>query len=79
MRLYLIVYDRQAGKLLRIQEYPPDQRGQALADRFRIELAERARPEIEVVVLAADSMESLRRTHGRYFFREASFPMAEAL
>lgn len=36
----------------------------ALAERF---VVERGRPGLEVVVLGADSLESVRKTHRRYF------------
>jgi hypothetical protein len=67
MRYFLLVYDRAGGELLELREYPEELRSQALKDRFARERAERSRPEIEVVVLGGDSLESLRRTHGRYF------------
>jgi hypothetical protein len=78
MRLFLIIYDRHAGRLLELREFEPGERAQALAARFRRELDERRHPEIEVVLLAAPSLETLQRTHSRYFFGE-DFPMAKAL
>jgi hypothetical protein len=67
VKIFLLVYDRTAGKVLQQHEYRPDQRADALRDRAALELEQRLRPEIEVVVLAADSLDALKRTHGRYF------------
>jgi hypothetical protein len=35
--------------------------------RFELERQEREDPNIEVIVLGAESLEALHRTHGRYF------------
>jgi hypothetical protein len=62
MKYYVVVYDRDAGRLEKLAKYatPAD----ALTARVQWE---RRRPEAEVVVLAARSDHALRRTHGRYF------------
>ncbi len=67
MKSFLLVYDRQSGKLLDQQEYCPGDRAKALADRAARELALRGRPNVEVVVLYAESLDALKRTHSRYF------------
>jgi hypothetical protein len=68
MRYFLLVYDRAHGKLLDdLREYPASERHQALQERFRQELAYRNQPDVEVVVLGAESREALKRTHSRYF------------
>ena len=40
---------------------------EALRERFRMEKLHRANPDIEVVVLSAESREALLKTHARYF------------
>jgi hypothetical protein len=66
LRHYLLVYDRSTGKLVECRDLGEDRSG-ALAQRFAIEKRERSHPDIEVVVLSADSLETLRSTHSRYF------------
>lgn len=65
MSHWLIVYRRSAGTLERCDEYVDGR--QALADRFTLEREHRGDPDVEVVVLGADSLETLKVTHGRYF------------
>jgi hypothetical protein len=62
---YLVVYDRRRGKIIRHGSY--DDSGRALAARFSAEREYRGQPEIEVVVLSAESWEALAHTHARYF------------
>jgi hypothetical protein len=69
---WLIVYDRTKGELLRCTEYRSDLSGElAILDRFAVE---RAHPELEVVVLGGDSLDTIKRTHSRYFANEAAPP-----
>lgn len=65
MRHFLLVFDRKQGRVLREETFE-DERA-ALAERFRTERLHKDQPDIEVVVLGADSAEALRRTHARYF------------
>lgn len=67
MKLFLIVYDRRAGRLLYQREFGPEERDEALRERFSREDAEKHHAEVEVVLLGADSLETLKRTHARYF------------
>jgi hypothetical protein len=66
MSYYLVVYDRSTGAV-ELEEFTEQQRDLALHRRFEYEREQRNRPEIEVVVLGAESPEVLRRTHARYF------------
>lgn len=69
MKLYLLRYDRQRGELLSIAEFG----GQDFEGANQALLAaEKANPELEVVLLQAVSEKQLRATHSRYFgeFRE---------
>jgi hypothetical protein len=62
---FLLVYDRDAGRLIRMQRFDAD--AEALQARFDAEDEFRGRSEVEIVSLTAGSEQDLRRTHGRYF------------
>ncbi len=62
---FLLVFDRSRGRLLSERTFG-DHRS-ALEERFKAERLHREQPEIEVVVLTAESRAALRRTHARYF------------
>jgi hypothetical protein len=62
---FLIIYDRNAGELVRQARFATS--ADAMQARFAAEGEFRGRPEIEVVALVAESEEALRRTHARYF------------
>jgi hypothetical protein len=62
---YLVVFDRSSGEVLRRQRFGDP--GEALRARFAEERKRRGEADIEIVVLGAESWDSLRRTHGRYF------------
>jgi hypothetical protein len=66
--LFLIEYDRNQGKLVKIQSF--SESDQPIAERTRLELElelNRNRIEHEVVLLEAIDEKALRRTHRRYF------------
>jgi hypothetical protein len=66
--LFLIQYDRRAGRIVSLRSFTDDQRlmvGKARLD-LEIELQRRSQNH-EVVLLEAASEEALRKTHGRYF------------
>lgn len=65
MRNYLVIYNRREGRIVRHQSFLKPQ--QALDARFEAERQYRDEPDIEVVVLGAESWDSLARTHSRYF------------
>jgi hypothetical protein len=62
---YLVIYIRSTGTLLRFERYGDSR--EALDERFAAERKYRGDPDVEIVVLGADSVEALKRTHGRYF------------
>lgn len=66
MSYFLVVYDRSTGAV-EVEEFSDQQRDLALHRRFEYEREQRNHPEIEVVVLGAESTEALKRTHARYF------------
>jgi hypothetical protein len=66
--LFLIRYDRRAGRIVTIQQFSDDQQVQADQTRLELEIdLVRRRQKDEVVLLDAASEEALRKTHRRYF------------
>jgi hypothetical protein len=66
--LFLIDYDRRAGKITEMLRYDDSQRLSAVEDRLRLELAHNAAGiEREVVLLEAADEAAIRVTHRRYF------------
>jgi hypothetical protein len=66
MRYFLVVYNRSTGAV-EVKNFAASQRERALEERFARELEERGRPEMEVVLLGAESRAALEKTHSRYF------------
>jgi hypothetical protein len=62
---FLLIYDRDAGQLVRQKEYGSSDA--AMRARFVAETEFAGKPQIEIVALVAESEEALRKTHGRYF------------
>lgn len=72
MKYYLIVYNRNVRKLEQEpKEYPSSERKQALEDRLDIVMQNHKQGinHIEAVVFGAKSLEDLKKTHGRYFYK----------
>ena len=67
MARFLLVYDRHRGSILREEEFGDDELKRAVNDRLAEEIAHKADPNIEVVLLEADSRTTLLTTHARYF------------
>jgi hypothetical protein len=67
MRYFLLVYDRDRGQIIEEAEFDESERAVALRARFDREVRYHLEPQVEVVVLGAQSRESLVSTHGRYF------------
>lgn len=68
MSYFLLVYDRAQGRLTRdVEQFSETERQAALRKRFKLELDEREHPDVEVVLLGADSLDALKLTHARYF------------
>lgn len=65
---FLVEYDREAGMLVTLSSFPEN--GLAQANRARqsaeIRLLREGR-QLEVVLLEAESEDSLKKTHNRYF------------
>lgn len=68
MTLFLIDYDRRAGKIISMRTFDASQRRQALDARFELELElHRNGTDREVVLLEATDESAIRETHRRYF------------
>ncbi|MCS7007279.1 MAG: hypothetical protein RMM28_10420 [Thermoleophilia bacterium] len=72
IRYFLIVYDRRRGALL---EDPPREftdEDAAMAAYGNTERAHQDDRNVEVVLVGADSLDTVRRTHSNYFGSELS-------
>lgn len=66
VRQFVLVYDQRLGRLVApIEEFADSQAG--MARRYELERKHRDEPNIEVVMLGAESEDQIRRTHSRYF------------
>jgi hypothetical protein len=61
----LLIYDRDAGRLVRQETYGTS--ADAMQARFAAETEFAGKQEIEIVALVAESEAAARITHGRYF------------
>ena len=66
MAQFLIVYRRSTGEIAAFEELGSDGHA-ALSRRSVWEKREKGDPDVEVVLLSAQSREALMRTHARYF------------
>jgi hypothetical protein len=66
LRHFLVTYRVTEGEAI-VVEYANDHYEEALDAYRAAEEAHRNEPEVEVVLLSADSFESLLATHGRFF------------
>ena len=65
MSHFVVEYDRPAGRLLKLTVFSDDERDAATTF---LRDAETTKPDhVEVVMLSADSKDTLLKTHGRYF------------
>jgi hypothetical protein len=65
MAHFLLIYDRDAGRLVRNEEHV--NAAAAFAGRVLAETEFANQPDIEIVAVTAESEDELRATHGRYF------------
>jgi len=68
MKYFVVEYERPTGTLRMCQEFPETEYAAAANLRFERDLANREHPEVEIVLLGTDSLETLKITHGRYFY-----------
>lgn len=71
---YLVVYNRQSAEVVYQEFENADEASSAYA---RLEAEYGANDEVEVVLLGADSIETIKKTHPNYFVRE-DLPFASA-
>lgn len=74
MKNYLVVFDRAGGQISHFEEF--DDSAEALRARFAAERRHAGDANIEIVVLGADSVANLHRTHARYFKTVGELVMA---
>jgi hypothetical protein len=66
--LFLIDYDRRAGRIVELRQYEDSQRAIAIEERRKLELGHNASGvERELVLLEAEDEAAIRQTHRRYF------------
>jgi hypothetical protein len=66
--LFLVDYDRRAGKLLELRHFSDTERQKAEDARLTLEIEQRKSGiEHEIVLLDAANEAALRKTHRRYF------------
>jgi hypothetical protein len=65
----VVAYDRSSTTVVEQHEFPDDL-SSALSVRLSLEIAYRTRPEVEVVLLGAASIDDLKKSHARYFAPE---------
>lgn len=70
MKHFLIVYYRPVQALLACKEYHTSH--EALSVRFQLERVLTLDTSLEIVVLGAPDLDTLRHTHSRYFSGESS-------
>jgi hypothetical protein len=64
---YLLIYDRREGRIVRRLRF--EDVDVALAARFEAEREFSGAPDVEIVVLGAESLAALQQSHARYFKR----------
>jgi hypothetical protein len=68
MKIFLLIYDRRDG-VPTISEYDQADREQAVTARHEAEVAAmQGHRDEEIVLLEAESLDALKRTHGSYFY-----------
>ena len=71
MTYFVLAYRRGRGEVIYRHDYSVSERDQAWLLRDELALRFARDPDVEVVLLGAESEAELRSTHGRYFERVA--------
>ncbi|MFO0963977.1 MAG: hypothetical protein U0793_00035 [Gemmataceae bacterium] len=71
MTYFVLAFRRGRGEVIERHDYSVAERDQAWTLRDQLALRYALDPDVEVVLLGAESEAELRRTHGRYFERVA--------
>jgi hypothetical protein len=67
----LLVYSLNEQKLLSHREFSSEEQDEAFAAYTTAEAEHRGLGDVEIVLVAADSLDTIRRTHSSYFRDEA--------
>lgn len=67
----LLVYSLGEGKLLHYDEFSSSEQDEAFTAYAKAEAEHRVTNDVEIVLVAADSIETIRHTHGSYFRGDA--------
>lgn len=63
----LLVYSLDEQKLLHYDEFSSSEQDEAFAAYAKAESEHRVTNDVEIVLVAADSIDTIRHTHGSYF------------
>jgi len=64
--IFLLEYERKAGRLRRLERFSDADRAKADAERLKLEQAAWD-GDLEIVLVDAESLDRLRQTHSHYF------------
>lgn len=72
---FLIVFDREAQRVIEANRFTD---GEDAAEQYTaMERQYGDEPNIEIVLVGSDSLDTVRRTHGNYFGEDAGVPFRE--
>ncbi len=74
---FLLVFDHATQQLVVRRDF--DNAGEAADAYTELEHAHRGEPNLEIVLIGADSIETIQKTHGNYFGRRSASPFLEAV
>lgn len=67
MPTWLIIFRPRTGDLMRFEQYEDSQ--EALRERFKAERVLGGEPGLVIVTISADSLETLKKYHSRFFVK----------
>jgi hypothetical protein len=70
MQHFLLIYDHERQELSTTRQFSDDECDEATSAYQAAEAEHRDDPNVEIVLIGADSIETIHRTHGHYFRRE---------
>jgi hypothetical protein len=62
---FLLVFDHRQGRLIKNDQY--ENSDEAVAAYSRAEREHEGTPDLEIVLIGSDSLETVKRTHANYF------------
>ncbi len=69
---FLLVFNRVTGELVSIDQF--EEQDQATSALSLLERSHEDEDQIEVVLISADSVDTLKKTHGHYFSGRETIP-----